>query len=131
MITVAAALFLREGKVLILRRDHVHGNPAMRGLWEFPGGKLEEGETLFRCLEREIAEELHVPCKARRIIAEATYAYDFGQINLVAIEADLLSNDICLTVHDDAKWVPIAELKASDFPSADKAIIEKLQAAVK
>jgi 8-oxo-dGTP diphosphatase len=126
-ITVAAAIFRRGDSVLILRRDGIHGNPAMRGLWEFPGGKREAGETVFQCLEREIREELQVPCKAERVLAEAPYTYDFGHINLVAIEATLLCDDIRLTVHDALVWAPVAALGDYEFPPADKGIIEKLQ----
>jgi 8-oxo-dGTP diphosphatase len=128
---VAAAVFLRRGtdgwQVLIARRNQTHGNPAMRGLWEFPGGKQEAGETIFQCLEREIKEELCVPCKAKRVIIESPYVYDFGAINLIAIEADLLSEDWTLTVHDAIEWVPVQDLPNYHFPPADEPVVKKLR----
>jgi 8-oxo-dGTP diphosphatase len=128
---VAAGVFFKridgQTHVLIARRNQTHGNPAMRGLWEFPGGKQEAGETILQCLEREIREELCVPCRAKGVIIEVPWNYDFGAINLVAVEAEFLSEDWTLTVHDAIKWVPVAGLGAYQFPPADKGIIEKLQ----
>jgi 8-oxo-dGTP diphosphatase len=136
MRNVAAGVFFKQAGgqtlVLIARRNQSHGNPAMRGLWEFPGGKQEAGETIFQCLEREIKEELCVNCKAGPIIIEVPYTYNFGSINLVAIRAELLSDDhdaeldIKLTVHDALEWVPLNQLKDYKFPPADEAVIRAL-----
>jgi 8-oxo-dGTP diphosphatase len=72
---VAAGIFIKNGKVLIAQRNLTTRNPAFRGLWEFPGGKQEEGETIFQCLEREIMEEFGVQCRADKILIESPYTY--------------------------------------------------------
>jgi mutator protein MutT len=123
---VAAGVFVKDGKVFIARRNQTHGNSAMRGLWEFPGGKQEKGETILQCLEREIMEELCVHCTAKRVLMESPYDYDFGAINLVAVEAEFAGEDFTLTVHDAARWVEIVSLGSYAFPPADAPVTRML-----
>jgi mutator protein MutT len=123
---VAAGIFIKDGNVLIARRNLTTRNPAFRGLWEFPGGKQEKGETIFQCLEREIMEEFGVQCRADKILLESPYTYDFGTINLVGITGELLDENLTLTVHDTFQWVKIRELPNYSFPPADLPLVERI-----
>ncbi len=91
----------------------------MAGLWEFPGGKREAGETIEACIVREIAEELSLDCTAGEILMQHRHVYDGGAINLIAVFVTLASDDWRLSVHDDARWVPAGELLSLDLAPAD------------
>ncbi|AOY57313.1 hydrolase, NUDIX family [Desulfococcus multivorans] len=121
---VTAAIIENNGKVLLTRRSR---GQALGGRWEFPGGKLEEGESLQQCLEREIQEELSVKIKAGDIFDESVFHYEKGTIRLVAIHAELLQEDIQLSVHDKFDWVEKKLLGTYDFAPADIPIAKKLQ----
>jgi 8-oxo-dGTP diphosphatase len=126
MITVTAAIIRTGDAVLITRRKP---GQRMAGYWEFPGGKLEDGETLQTCLEREIHEELGLNIQAGMVVATNVHTYDHGDIYLVAIEATIRSGSPILTAHDDLAWVPVSclleyQLAPADIPIA-KALINK------
>jgi 8-oxo-dGTP diphosphatase len=120
VIVVAAAVIRREGKILVARRA-----PGKKhaGLWEFPGGKLEEGETPEQGLAREIREELGVEVAVGRELARATHAYDFGVIELITFECAVASGRVhASTDHDKLDWVEPARLLDYDLAPADAAI---------
>jgi 8-oxo-dGTP diphosphatase len=98
----------------------------MAGLWEFPGGKLEMGETAQACIVRELAEELCVSCVAGDVFVESLHAYDGGAINLIAVHVTLASDCWKLSVHDEARWVGPDELLELDLAPADIPIAHKL-----
>jgi 8-oxo-dGTP diphosphatase len=123
MKTVAAAIIIREGRVLLARR---RPGESQAGLWEFPGGTVREGETPQRALEREIFEELGVRAKAGPALARNEYRYPDGAIMLVAVQAELESLDFKLTDHDLAEWVPLSELLSFDLSPADIPIAREL-----
>jgi 8-oxo-dGTP diphosphatase len=119
----SAGLFIEEGKILIARRAE---GRHLAGFWEFPGGKQEAGESILRCLEREIHEEFGVACRARRVVCETVYEYDQGAIRLVGVAADLVERDIALSVHDDYRWVDIADLERYRLAPADIALAREM-----
>lgn len=123
MKTVTAAVLRRDDTILLARR-----NPGLNqaGLWEFPGGKVELGETLQACLEREIGEELGIMIKAGEVLATSDYVYAHGAIRLVALAAEILSGSPCPTVHDQLAWVPFAQLLQYPLAPADIPIAESL-----
>lgn len=123
MKNVAAALFIQDKSILIAQRAK---GQKLEGLWEFPGGKQEVGETIYECLEREIEEELNVNCTAKKIFAESIYKYENGTINLIAILSDLKDTSFELQVHSEVKWVNISELDKYNFAPADIEIVYKL-----
>ena len=84
-------------------------------LWEFPGGKLEKGESNEACLARELKEELDVEAEIGEFLTENSHGYDFGTVHLSVYRVRSWSGDIKLTVHDDLRWVPLSEL--ADFPN--------------
>ena len=121
---VTAAIILKENKVLIAQRAP---NEKMAGKWEFPGGKIEPGETPRQCLSREIKEELEVGVKVLDFFGESIYRYDHGEIRLLAYFCRWISGDFTLHVHSRIKWVGRDELSSFDFASADVPLVEKLK----
>ena len=119
MTTVAAGLFIEGGKILIAKRAE---GLSLAGYWEFPGGKQEAGESILQCLEREIREELGVACHARRVVCETVHEYAQGAIRLVGVAADLVERTITISVHDEYRWIDIADLVAYRLAPADVAL---------
>jgi len=124
MKTVTAAIILRNHQVLLTRRA---SDQELAGFWEFPGGKVEEGESLKQCLERELAEELGVESTVGEQMVTSEYHYDHGAISLVAMKTALLKEDLTLSVHDKAIWVSVADLMDYQLAPADIPIAAYLQ----
>jgi 8-oxo-dGTP diphosphatase len=124
MKTVTAAIIVRDKKVLLTRRGPTE---KLAGYWEFPGGKVETGESLADCLRRELQEELGVEADIGEVLAESEYHYDHGSFLLIGMYASLASNNLTLTVHDQADWVPINELLSYQLAPADIPLAMKLQ----
>ena len=113
---VAAAIVARDGKVLITRRKN---GEKLSGHWEFPGGKVEDGETPQECLERELQEELGVRATAGAMIAESEYHYEHGSFRILAVLATIEDKEFSLTVHDKADWVTPGALLQYKLAPAD------------
>lgn len=124
MIEVTAAVIIEKGKVLIAQRAE---NQKMAGKWEFPGGKVEQGETYEECLKREISEELGIKIEIESLFVENIYRYDSGTIKLIAYKARYIEGEYDLSVHNQIKWVKPDELDNYDFAPADILIIKKLK----
>lgn len=122
---VTAAVIYNDKKVLITRRaaDEKHA-----GWWEFPGGKVEDGETSEACLRRELMEELGVNALIGDLLAESIFRYETGAIRLLAYRAEIISGEIRLSVHDECRWVSAEELLQFKLLPADRPIAEKLAA---
>ena len=120
---VTAAIVLRGSQVLIAKRKA--GGP-LGGLWEFPGGKIEPGETPEECLARELEEELGVTAVVGRFVASSRFAYDDREIELLAYEVELGSGPFVLTSHDEVRWVSPAELLDLELAPADVPIARLL-----
>ncbi len=125
MIEVAMALVVHNGKILIAQRKKGKHQEFM---WEFPGGKLEPGETLQQCLEREFIEEMNKPITVGDFFAEATFSYpDKGDFHFSAYWAGCSDDTIpALNEHENACWVTPADFKNYAFCPADIPFIEKL-----
>jgi len=121
---VTAAILRRGSKVLLTRRAE---GEKLAGLWEFPGGKVHEGETPEVCLVRELREELALECSIGVKVAESEYHYEHGSFTILAYEAAIESGTLQLTVHDRAEWVEITDLLGRDLAPADIPIAEALQ----
>jgi 8-oxo-dGTP diphosphatase len=123
-IDVAAALIFRDGKLLITLR---HATAHLGGLWEFPGGKREAGETFEECLIREIREELGVEISVGELFEEIHHAYPEKSVHLKFFVCKLLSGEP--QAHDCAalKWVTKTKLADFQFPAADAQLLEKLK----
>jgi len=120
---VTAAIIRKGEQVLLTRRAP---GDRHQGSWEFPGGKLESGESLQQCLERELFEELGVSSRAGLVVCSSDFVYDHGCIRLVAIETTISSDDFRLTVHDRAEWVDPNRLLDYDLLPADIPVAEFL-----
>ena len=120
---VAAAIIVEEGKVLLTRRAP---GERLAGMWEFPGGKLEAGESAEECLRRELHEELSIHASTHGVLVRSVYAYDDGAIELIAVATVIESGELRLTVHDRAEWVPLDALLEYDLAPADIPIAKYL-----
>ncbi|HHW47619.1 MAG TPA: 8-oxo-dGTP diphosphatase MutT [Clostridiaceae bacterium] len=121
---VTAAIIINDGKVLIAQRAK---NQNMAGKWEFPGGKVEPGETPEECLKREIREELGINIEVNDFFGESTYQYDTGTIKLIAYKVQWIDGEFRLSAHNQIKWVEPYELGNFDFAPADVAFVKKLK----
>ena len=117
-IKIVSAGILRDGNKILLARRSMNGS--VGGKWEFPGGKKESGETIEECLVREIKEELNLKINVIGMIGESDYVYSHGSFRLIGIEANVIDPlSIVLNVHDDYKWIDIADLLSYDLAPAD------------
>ena len=124
MTTVAVALLEREGKVLICRRrnDQAHG-----GKWEFPGGKVEPGETAGQALVRELGEELSVFAEAFEEVCRYEYSYPGKPaICLAFFRVDRYAGAPQGAQFADLKWESCEALPAYDFLEGDARIVREL-----
>ncbi len=122
---VSAALVIKEGKIFIAQRPE--GKP-LPNLWEFPGGKLEEGETLQQCLKREIKEELSLDVEVGDFIMDTTYSYPNGEFKINLYRTYFPENaEPKLNVHQKFAWVAPEDLDNYEFPPADTDIIRHLK----
>ncbi len=122
---VTAAVIERDGRILLLRRAP---GQKCEGLWEFPGGKTEAGETPEACLERELREELSISGHTREHIIDSPYSYPGGRINLRAYRFDWTAGELRLSVHDALAWCQPAELTSYALSPADIPIAQHLAA---
>lgn len=121
---VTAAIILKENKVLIAQRAPGEN---LAGKWEFPGGKIEPGETLQECLMREIREEFDVDIEVLDYFGESIFEYSSGTIKLVAFWCRWVAGDFILRVHSQIVWLNPSELDQYDFAPADISLAEQLK----
>ena len=124
MINVVAAVICdNENRILITKRNL---KKSQGGLWEFPGGKIEDGETKEQAIIREIKEELDIDIKVDKYIDEKVFNYPEKDINLIAMKCSIFDGTIVLKEHEDAKWVTSSELINYNFAPADMFIVDIL-----
>lgn len=120
---VSAALLFHQGKLLITQRKR---GTHLEGLWEFPGGKREPGETFEQCLQRELREELGIETTVHELIEEIIHDYPERSVHLKFFRCELVSGEP-QAIHCDAfTWITREELGAYDFPPADARLLETL-----
>jgi mutator protein MutT len=123
-IEVSAALIFRDGQLLITQR---HAKSHLGGLWEFPGGKLEAGETYEQSLVREIREELGVEIAVGELFEEVVHAYPEKSVRLKFFICRLVSGEPQPLDCAAVKWLKLTELAEFEFPAADLRLLEKLK----
>ncbi|MED4287174.1 (deoxy)nucleoside triphosphate pyrophosphohydrolase [Priestia megaterium] len=121
---VVAAIIKEKDQILIAQR---HSKDPLAGKWEFPGGKLERGETPAECLAREIREELRVEIEIKSFYDDNVYDSKDQAIHLLFYWAEVVDGEVTPVVHDDVKWVTIKELARFDFAPADIPIVKRLE----
>ena len=128
-ITVSAAVIVRTNpqthKNEIFATQRGYGD--FKGGWEFPGGKLEPGETPEECIVREIREELATEVKAEKILDVVEYDYPSFHLTMHCILCSVVSGDLKLLEHEDAKWVTLETLYSLDWLPADRLILGKIE----
>ena len=120
---ITAAVIERDGKMLIARRRR---GRTLGGKWEFPGGKIEPGETPKECLKREIKEEFDIESEVGDFLISSKFTYCFVPIELLAYRVKHSSGDFKMNDHEEIRWVRLSELKLYDFLPADRLIVEML-----
>lgn len=115
-IHVVGAVIENNGLVLCAQRG-LEG--ALPGLWEFPGGKIEQGETAREALQREIAEELDCVVEVGDEVTTTSHEYEFGVVTLTTFRCRLVDGEPRSTEHACIKWLRSAELDALDWAPAD------------
>lgn len=121
MINVAAAIISKNSKVLIAKRPL---KKVLGGYWEFPGGKIEIGETPEICLHRELAEELEISVKIDNFLTEQTYDYGNFVVCMKVFLCTIEEGKIVLNDHDEYQWVDKTELLSYDLAPADIPLVE-------
>lgn len=125
---VVAAIFIKDEMVLTCRRAP---HKTSGGLWEFPGGKVEPGETAFAAIEREIKEELGFDCKPQE-----TFDITVTKVGILEIKLETI---ICLfdtfqeltsTDHDEFRWLAVTELHKVEWAKPDRAAVKKLSSMI-
>lgn len=123
IINVVAAIIKKNNKVFITQRGHGE----YKGKWEFPGGKIEVGETPEEAVIREIREELKSEVKVERLFDEIRETRDDKIISVKFFICSLISGNLELTEHLASKWVDPSEINDKDFLEADKPILDNLK----
>lgn len=129
MIRVVAAIIkvLNEnGEPIIFATQRGYGD--LKGGWEFPGGKIEEGETPQEALVREIREELETEITVGELIDTIEYDYPTFHLSMDCFWAKIVSGDLVLTEHEAAKWLTKDELDSVEWLPADIMLLEKVRA---
>lgn len=129
-INVVGAVILRDGLVLCAQRSMSSSLP---GLWEFPGGKIEPGESAREALEREILEELEIDVTVGELVETTVHEYSFGEVTLTTFYCELRSGVVTLTEHEAIEWLRPEALPALDWAPADvpavRSIVERFATA--
>jgi 8-oxo-dGTP diphosphatase len=122
-VKVTAAVIERGGKLLIARRKP---GKHMGGKWEFPGGKIEPGETPQESLARELTEELDVSAEVGELLCEVQYSGDGVELELFVYRVRITGGEPILREHDEIRWAYPRELASFDLADSDREVVEKL-----
>ncbi len=121
---IAAAIIENDDKVLIAQRAK---NDSLLGKWEFPGGKVEYGETLHECLKRELLEELGIQAEVGEYFCTSTFYHKDSLFDMVVFRVPSFEGELTLHEHSAIAWVTPSELSNYDMPEPDWLIVELLQ----
>ena len=122
-IEVVAAVIRKDGRVFATQRGYGDWN----GWWEFPGGKIEQGETPEEALRREIREELHADVSVDEFLCTVEYDYPAFHLTMHCYFCSLLSETFHLNEHEAAQWLKADELDNVRWLPADVMTVEELK----
>ncbi len=122
-IRVVAAIIKHGDKIFATQR----GYGELKGGWEFPGGKIEEGESPEEALKREIMEELETDIKVGEMIDTIEYDYPTFHLSMDCFWAEIVSGELVLKEHEAAKWLTKDELDSVEWLPADITLIDKIR----
>ena len=123
---VAAGLIVRDGRILIGQRRN---DQPMAGRWEFPGGKIEQGESPQEALRRELAEELGIQAEIGPAVTRIRHHYRHGgAVDLQFFAVRSFLGEIDNQIYQEVRWVALEELTAYEFLAADRTLIQDLAA---
>lgn len=114
-----------NGDPIIFATQRGYGD--LKGGWEFPGGKIEEGETPQEALVREIKEELETEIIVGELIDTIEYDYPTFHLSMDCFWAEIVSGDLVLKEHEAAKWLTKDELNSVEWLPADMSLIEEIR----
>ncbi|MCM3710551.1 (deoxy)nucleoside triphosphate pyrophosphohydrolase [Sporosarcina luteola] len=120
---VGAVIHNEKGEILCARRSK---NMSLPGYWEFPGGKIEPGETPQIALFREIKEELHCDIAVGQFVEDTIYAYNSDTVRLATYFAEIIDGTPIAYEHSELKWVPFKELYSIQWAPADIPAVERV-----
>lgn len=119
----AAIVDPMTNRILIAQRGP---SQSLAGMWEFPGGKIEPGETEPEALKREIHEELNLSIEVNEAIETASYQYDFGQVTMTVYYAALRGGELKRLEHAEIRWVSVEELVDFNWAPVDIPIVKAI-----
>ena len=114
-----------NGETIIFATQRGYGD--LKGGWEFPGGKIEEGETPQEALKREIMEELDTVIEVGELIHTVEYDYPAFHLSMDCFLASIVSGDLVLKEHEDARWLSMDELDDLEWLPADVELVERIE----
>lgn len=121
-IRVVAAIIVKKDRIFATQR----GYGEFKGGWEFPGGKIEEGETPQQALIREIREELDTEIEVSELVERVEYDYPQFHLSMDCFLCKIKSGKLVLKEHEDAKWLRRYELGSVEWLPADEGLVEKI-----
>ncbi|WP_298543638.1 (deoxy)nucleoside triphosphate pyrophosphohydrolase [uncultured Aquimarina sp.] len=124
MIRVVCGIIYQDDKVFICRRKP---SKSLGGYWEFPGGKIETGESNEDSLKRELLEELQMEVDVVEYFGSSQYDYENFSIDLIAYTCNLRNWNLCLTDHDQYDWVTPDEILKWKLAPADIPLAQSIK----
>ena len=122
-VKVVAAIIIHENKIFATQR----GYGEFKDGWEFPGGKIEPGETPQEALAREIKEELDIEIKVKDFLETVEYDYPTFHLSMDCFFCTIKSGELVLKEHEAAKWLTVETLDSVDWLPADQGLIEGIR----
>jgi 8-oxo-dGTP diphosphatase len=124
MLKVTCAIIIHKNKILITQRGAGSDHPLQ---WEFPGGKIKQGESAEDCIKREIKEELDVGIEIILKMIPVVHDYGFKKIRLIPFLCSIKTGELKLNEHVDFNWVLTKEIEKINFSEADRKLSRQKQ----
>ena len=124
MTEVTCAIILKDYSVLITQRSEQMPHPLK---WEFPGGKVKEGESVEECIRREIREELGLQVEVDRLLPSVRHTYGNYPIELIPLVCTLKSGEVVLAEHKAYQWIPLEKMEEVDWLDADLGVVRLIR----